>query len=455
MTSEITFWSGAGEVTGANFMLEFGEEGKRTRLLIDCGSVQGTDEAEARNGAAFPFSPESVDALIVTHAHLDHIGRIPKLVRDGFKGPIISSAPTKDLAALMFDDALSIMAERAARGGAAPIYSRDDVDRSLLQWRTHEYGEEFGFGDASIRFEDAGHVLGSASVRLVRRGRVFVFSGDIGDSSEPLLPEASAPEGAHLLLVESVYGDRLHEEVDERRDLLRFELEEVRKSRGTLLIPSFSIERTQVLLSEFDTLFRTGTEPIPVFLDSPLASRVTEVFRRYPEHFEESVRSRALGGDDPFSFPGLRIVADARESRSLHTLPGPKVIIAGSGMSEGGRVPGHEAHVLPDPSSRVLFVGYQSAGTLGRCIADGEREVRIREKLIRVRAHVSALSGYSGHADRDGLLSFVERGSETLEEVFVGMGEPSASMFLAQRIRDFLGIEAVVPTRGERVKIAW
>lgn len=451
MKSTLTFWGGVGTVTGANFLLDSGEG----RVLVDCGILQQENACGEENFAAFPYDPSSIDSLIVTHAHADHIGRIPKLVRDGFRGVIYSTPATRELVSLMFDDALSVMKTYVERKGCEMLYEREDVQRTLSIWQTHEYHMPFSVAGLTAEFSDAGHILGSATVRLSRDGRAIVFSGDIGNTPEPLLKDTEAPLGAQYLLVESVYGDRVHEDREGRREMLRSAVEDARSRSGTLLIPSFSIERTQVLLSELNSMVEDGSmQPIPVYLDSPLAIRVTEVFRRFTKLLNDDARGRFERGDDPFSFEGLKVIPHTGESRAIHSTPDPKVIIAGAGMSGGGRIRAHEKEYLGRKDASILFVGYQTPGSLGRRIHDGEKRVTIDGEHVRVRASVASLSGYSGHADRDQLLSYVEGAGETLEEVFVTMGEPRASLFLAQRIKDFLGVEARVPEKGDTVELA-
>jgi metallo-beta-lactamase family protein len=260
--------------------------------------------------------------------------------------------------------------------------------------------------------------------------------------------------------MESVYGDRLHEGRDERVDALRNAIESTREKQGTLLIPSFSLERTQVLLFEIDKLIEGGMQPIPVYLDSPLAIRATDVFRKYPDLLNADAQAHFHDGHDPFTFKNLHVIHSTGESRDIHKVSGAKVIIAGAGMSSGGRIRAHEMQYLPDPNASVLFVGYQAPGSLGRRIQDGAKSVLIDGTTVPIRATIDSLGGYSGHADRDGLLNFVEKAVTTedgspaqLERVFVVMGEPRAELFIAQRIHDFLGVEAHVPAQGEVVDI--
>lgn len=450
--SKITFYGGAGSVTGANFLLDTGDK----KILIDCGALEreAAHGCDVENGKPFAYDPASIDVLIVTHAHQDHIGRVPKLVRDGFKGMIYSTPATKDLSALMFEDSVNVMHTDAQMRGCAVMYEREDYERALSLWRTREYHESFKVGDVHVEFLDAGHILGSAMIRVSRNERSIIFTGDLGNSPEPLLQDAESPEGANYLLMESVYGDRLHEDRADRTEIVKAAIEATRSKGGTLLVPSFSIERTQILLFEIDKMIEKGEmQPIPVYLDAPLAIKVTEVYRKYRHLLNADAQSYFKDGADPFSFKNLHVVKDVAESRKIHEAPNPKVIIAGAGMSVGGRIRSHEAVYLPDPKATVLFVGYQAPGSLGRRIEDGNKEVVIDGRRVPVRAEIMSVSGYSGHADRDALLSFVEKAAASLEKVFVVMGEPKSEIFLAQRIQDYLGIEAHVPETAEQAEI--
>ncbi|MSU73984.1 MBL fold metallo-hydrolase [Candidatus Kaiserbacteria bacterium] len=459
MAAKITFYGGAGTVTGANFLVDTNSTGSPqagTKILVDCGILQRETVCDVANSASFSYDVGAVDALIVTHAHADHIGRIPRLVRDGFHGTIHSTGATKELAALMFTDALSIMQDEALKHGCEVLYEAGDVEKALSLWGTHEYHEPFPLKEASIEFLDAGHILGSVIVKMTHGGRTLVFSGDLGNSPEPLLNETEFPVGANYIVMESVYGDRVHEGREARREQLRQCVEKVRARKGVLLIPSFSLERTQLLLFELNVMMEEGKlAPIPVYLDSPLAIEVTEVFRKYKRLLNPTAQKHFSGNNDPFSFQSLKLTREVSESRAIHVAPSPKIIIAGAGMSHGGRIRAHEKYYLGDKHAVILFVGYQVPGSLGRRIQDGEKRVEIDGEHIRIYAERETLSGYSGHADREQLLTFVENSGEEVERVFVTMGEPRSSSFLAQRIKDFLGVDAVVPEAGQSFEIDW
>lgn len=452
MSATLTFCGGAGSVTGANFLLEF----DGTPVLVDCGSHEQERVCDDKDLRPFPYDVRAIKAIFVTHAHQDHIGRIPRLVRSGFRGAIYSTHATKDLSVVMFEDALGIMGEEMEKSGCEALYEKEDVERALELWQGREYHTPLEIDGASVEFLDAGHILGSALVRFTRAGRSIVFSGDIGNTPEPILCDREGPEGANYIVMESVYGDRVHEGRAERKERLRQVMEETRERSGILLIPSFSLERTQVLLYELNDMIESRVmHPIPIYLDSPLAARITEVFRRYPELFNPEARDRVAKGDDPFAFKGLTVVGSSQESRELYRKQNPKVIIAGAGMSGGGRVRAHEKEYLGSKHTTLLFIGYQAPGTLGRRILDGQKKVKIDGVDVSIQARIERVSGYSGHADREQLLDFVEDAGDSLEKVFITMGEPGSSLYLAQRIKDFIDVDVAVPKEMDSVIIDW
>lgn len=450
----LTFIGGVDTVTGSNFLLTDKESG--TALLVDCGLFQGCEECDVKNREAFPYEPTDIDVLFVTHAHIDHIGRIPKLVRDGFSGTIYSTPATKDIAAEMLKDSLYVMTFHAKKEGAPkPFFDEKDIEKALRMWETREYHEPIHVqGGYTVTFNDAGHILGSAMVRIARGDKNIVLTGDLGNSPSPIIADTEALGTTHYMVMESVYGDRNHEKKDQRTTLLKDIVAQTIARGGTLVIPVFSLERTQVLLYELNNLVEDGHVPsAPVFLDSPLAIAVTDIYRKYQKHYNKDVKKEIAEGDDIFSFPKLSFTDSRDESMNINDVPGPKIILAGSGMSGGGRVLHHEKRYLSDPKNTLLLVGYQVPGTLGRALQDGVKEVTIFGDVVRVKAHIEHITGYSAHKDSDCLLEFATDAKDTLEEVFVAMGELKAASFLAQRLRDFYGINARVPKAGEEVTL--
>jgi metallo-beta-lactamase family protein len=449
--SYINFHGGTGMVTGANFLLEVGE----TKILVDCGLIQGDKFAMAQNAEQFPYDPSEVDILLVTHAHADHIGRIPKLVRDGFKGTIYSTTPTFELAAVMLRDAYKVMQYEADKYGTPRFFEEKNIGEALALWKTQGYNIPLSLPeDTTATFTDAGHILGSAMITLERNGKKFLFTGDVGNNPQPLLNPPVVVKDYDYVIMESVYGDRTHEEVEERSELLRGYIEDTISKQGTLIIPAFSLERTQAVLFEINNFVEhEGMAPIPVFLDSPLAIAVTDIYKNSTEYLKDSIREQIEGGDDIFNFPKLSFTRSVKDSSEIGKTQGAKIIIAGSGMSHGGRIIGHEKKYLEDPKTTLLLVGYQAVGSLGRLLHDGAKQVRIMKEMVKVRAKVEKIRGYSGHADRDQLVNFISEGCNKAKKIFVTMGEERASLFLVQRLRDYLGVHAEAPTLGDRESI--
>jgi len=452
-TSTITFHGGAGTVTGANFLLEDKESG--AKMLVDCGFFQGRKIGEDVNREPFPYDPASIETLFVTHAHIDHIGRIPKLVRDGFRGVIYSTEATKQIAELMLADSTGILGKEAKEDHLPPIYEHQDVEKTMRLWQGVPYHKPLNLkGGFQVTLKDAGHILGSAQVVFERDGRSIVFTGDLGNSPAPLLRDTEPLGNVQYVVMESVYGDRNHETRDERKHMLEDVIEETVKSGGALVVPAFSLERTQELLFEINDLAEHGRiPPAPVFVDSPLAIKVTRVYKGNSDYFNHNANTIIKNGDDVFNFPNLKFTMETEESKAIKDVPNPKVVIAGSGMSNGGRILHHEKQYLPDEKSTILLIGYQSVGTMGRALQEGAHAVTIFGDSVAVRARIANIRGYSAHKDSDALVDFVQTAEDGIEKVFVAMGEPKAQMFLAQRLRDYLGVDATIPKQDEKVEI--
>jgi metallo-beta-lactamase family protein len=445
---KVTFCSGAGTVTGSNFLLE----GNDKKFLIDCGLIQGEKLADDMNWEPFPYDVSSIDILFITHGHIDHIGRIAKLISEGFKGRIISTIPTKDITEVMLADTAHILSHDTEHG-LDKIYTEENNKKAMSLWEGVEYHQainvDHGF---HFSFKDAGHILGSGMLEVIYNGKKIIFTGDLGNSPSPLLPDTEIITDADYLIMESVYGDRNHENRSERKKRLESVIEDNYKRDGTLIIPTFSLERTQELLYEIDSLVEGERIPkMSMFLDSPLAIKLTDVYIKHEKYFNLAARKSIAAGNKLFEFPGLKETLDTADSKAILQIPNPKIVIAGSGMSNGGRIIHHEKNYLPDKNNTILLIGYQAAGTLGRMIEEGMKTVHIQGIEVPVRAHLEVISGYSGHKDSDHLVEFVHNTADKVKKVFLVMGEPKSSLFLAQKLRDSLGINVHTPEANEQV----
>ena len=480
----LTFCGGTGSVTGANFLLEI-DGPKPFKILVDCGLEQGSDTAEKFNQTPFPYNPADINVLLVTHAHADHIGRIPKLIKDGFRGVIYSTPATRDLAEVMLSDAVHLLSREASHLNQPPLYDEQNVQTTFTLWHTISYYIPTDIGGfVSVLAKDSGHILGAAMYELhiganacpnlgvfsstfkksilsplsptKKYGeQVVVFTGDLGNSPALFLRDTDSVAGADYLVMESVYGDRNHESKEDRRAELAAVITDTVTRKRTLIIPAFSLERTQDILFEINELERSGKIPsIPIYMDSPLAEKVTEIYHRYSADFNDRAKQLITLEKDIFTVPKLKIIINNRDSQRVDTLPSPKIIMAGSGMSVGGRIIRHERHFLPDPNTTLLLVGYQAVGTLGRQFQDNAKEVTIDGERVLVKAEIKTILGYSSHKDSDHLIEFVATAESTLKKVFVTMGEPKSELFLAQRLRDYIGVNAVVPKLGDTIVLS-
>lgn len=452
---KLTFYGGARSVTGANYLLETESSEQTTKILIDCGLHQGSSYCEKHNFGKFPYKPEEISAVFITHAHIDHTGRLPQLYRAGFRGAIYSTPPTKDFAELLLLDSEHILKKESERHRRPVLYEAKDVNETMKLWQKRAYHENIKVGDFEVEFYDAGHILGSASISVSAERKTIVFSGDLGNTPAPLIKQTEYPKEADYALMESVYGGRVHERSKERKDELEDLIEETVKAHGTLMIPSFALERTQELLSELNELVENGRVPrVPVFIDSPLAIRLTSVYQKYssdPTYFNKEALKTIEGGDAIFNFSGLKMSLTSAQSKEINDVPPPKVIVAGAGMSNGGRILHHERRYLSDPKSAILFVGYQVQGSLGRQILDKAKTVKIFGEEVPIRARVKAIGGYSAHADQPLLLKWVDSMRPRLKKVFIVQGESEEAESLAQKIKDELALDTQVPEAGASV----
>lgn len=466
MTATLTFHGACGTVTGSRYLIDTGAR----RLLVDCGLFQGLKELRERNWARPGFDPESVDAVVLTHAHIDHTGYLPRLVREGFHGPVYCTPATRELVELMLLDSAKLQEEDAAYANkqgfskhspALPLYTEKDAREAISLLQPLRYGQWRDVGDRlAVRMHNAGHLLGSAHVEVrvgdgdgkAGRGeaagnggaRTVLFSGDVGRYDVPLHSDPVARPPSDVLVVESTYGNRLHDRTPVETQI-RDAFVETFKRRGTVLIPSFAVGRTQLVGLLLTRLMRSGELPeAPIHVDSPMAAEATRIYLRY-------LQDRSLDDDLPDRLfeRKVKFHRTSAESKHLNDLPGPRVIIAGNGMLTGGRVLHHLLRKLPDPDCLIGLVGYQALGTRGRALLEGASSVRMHGRDVPARAGVLAIHGLSGHADADELVRWVRSGGEAPPQVFVTHGEPEASRVFAGRLEKELGARCVVPAVGE------
>lgn len=462
---KLTFLGAAKTVTGSCFLLET----KTKKILIDCGMFQGHAKEHALNCENFAFNPGEIDYVLLTHAHIDHSGRIPKLYLDGFKGEVIATKAAVELCEVMLPDSghiqevevewLNKKRARANKHPVQPLYTMQDAIDCIKLFSKVSYDEEIRLDEnIHVTFRDAGHMLGSSIIEIwVRDGKEetkLVFTGDLGNIHIPLLKEPSTIFDADYLIMESTYGDRLHEDRENKAEKFLNIVTDTINNGGNVVIPSFAVGRTQEIIYELhkdkekykDKLERL--RDIPVYVDSPLAVSATEIFRRNLECFDEETQRFILTGDNPLDFPGLRFTRSADESKALNEMTENVVIISASGMCEAGRIKHHLKHNLWKPENTVLFVGYQAQGTLGRKILDGAKKVKIFGEEIFVNARIESIDGFSGHADKDGLLQWIRNFKKRPQKIFIVHGEPEAQEVLANEINETFGIECIIPDRG-------
>lgn len=448
----LTFNGAARTVTGSNNLIEVGNK----KILIDCGLFQGGPDSFQKNKAQFSFDPSEIDYCLLTHAHIDHTGRVPQLLKRGFEGKIISTPPTKEFSDILLKDSQEILAQEAQKRNSSPLYSKNDIRKAETRWETVGYeNKEKLSSNIELRFRNAGHVLGSASIELwleeENKKRKIVFSGDLGNYPTPLVPNPDFLETADYIILESTYGNRIHEDVEERKDKLEDMVEDIVTKEGTLMIPSFALERTQELVYELNSLVDNNRVPeVPIYLDSPLAIKLTKAYKNYPDYFSEKVQAQLSRGEDIFDFPRFEFTPEVKDSKEINRIDPPKVVIAGSGMSTGGRILHHEKHYLPSSDNVLLIIAYQVPGTLGRRILDGETPVRIMRDKVEINAKIKSIGGYSSHSDQPRLVHWLRSFSKRrIKNVFINHGEESGAAALAQRIKDFHAIPAEIPKKAK------
>ncbi len=449
MGTRLSFLGAAGTVTGSRYLVET----DRARILVDCGLFQGLKTLRLRNWAPFPVDPAGIDAVVLTHAHIDHSGYLPRLVREGFSGPVYATPSTVDLCGLLLPDSGFLQekdAERANRHGytrhapALPLYTQAQAERALdrLVAVPVDTDREIA-GGIGLRFHRAGHILGAAGITLAAGGRRLVFSGDLGRPDDPVLYPPEPVRHADYLVVESTYGDRRHDDADPETALAAA-VNDTAARGGTVLVPAFAVGRAQALLLHIHRLKRAGRIPdLPVFLDSPMAIDASGLYERaHAEHRLSAAEARA-------AFGAARCVRDVEESKALNGNRMPKIILSASGMATGGRVLHHLRHLAPDGRNTILLAGYQAAGTRGAALAAGARSLRIHGEEVAVRARVETLPMMSAHADADQILGWLGGFTAPPRATFVTHGEPVAADTLRRRIQTELGWACTVPEQGQ------
>lgn len=467
MDIQLRFLGAAENVTGSRHLLEF----NHSKVMIDCGLYQERD-LQARNWDDFGVEPDKVDAILLTHAHLDHCGLIPKLVKEGFKGRIYATEATVEIAKIVLLDAGKLQEEdaeykkkrhkREGREGphpVEPLYTVQDAEASFELFSPVKFKQVIPVGDGiEAGFYTAGHILGAAVIKVdvCRSGecRTILFTGDFGRTHKPILKDPATFTRADYLLVESTYGDRVHSTVEDTKEQLCTAVNDAHKAGGNIIVPSFSVGRSQEVLYYMNELLREDRIPhIMTFLDSPMAVKVTEVFRKHPELYDEKMARLITQNESPFSFRGLKLVQSTQESKAINHIRGTIMIIAGSGMCTGGRVKHHLVNNITRPESTILFVGYQAKGTLGRSILSGDSEVRILGQTYPVKAKVVQVHGFSAHADRQEILDWLLNIKTPPRKVFLVHGEKES----AHAFKDFLiektGWNVVVPQYQDVVEI--
>ena len=468
---KITFLGATRTVTGSNFLVE----GAGKKFLVDCGMYQGSNKEEGKNHEPFDFNVNEIDFMLLTHAHIDHSGRIPKLYIEGYRNPIFATKATVDLCSIMLPDSGHIQEQeiewrnrkrmREGKPALPPLYTAQDAINTMEIFKPVQYDEIIEIDpNIHVRFNDAGHMLGSAIIEIwvTEDGKQTkaVFTGDLGNNDIPLLSSPTMIDNADYLVMESTYGSRLHLRNDDKANLFLDIVAETLDKGGTVVIPSFAVGRTQEILYELNGLkekdddeeFKRKYKTLmsaPVYVDSPLAISATEIFRKNANLFDEETQALIKSGDNPLEFPGLQFTRTADESKALNEKNESAIIISASGMCEVGRIKHHLKHHLWDPNSTILFVGYQAAGTLGRRLVEGEKMVKIFGEEIAVNARIEYIEGYSGHADQEWLLNFIYSFITKPKHIFLVHGEPDSQEVLKRKITETIEIPVTIPEYGQ------
>lgn len=457
----LTFLGATGTVTGSRFLIETAQ----STVLVDCGLFQGLKQLRLRNWEPFPVDPSAIDAVVITHAHIDHVGYLPRLRNLGFDGSVYCTSGTADLAGIVLPDSGHLQEEEANyanRKGfskhrpALPLYTEDDARATLERFQRVPFDTPTRIADGvTLTLQPTGHILGSSTAKFEVDGteRSVLFSGDLGRQNHPLLSPPASPDGSNVVVMESTYGGRHHDDTD-ALTRLGDAVTRTAKRGGTVLIPAFAVDRTEVILFRLRELMAAGSIPdLPVYVDSPMALRALQVYRRAIAGGDRDVRSELHDHPDPFDTGQLHEVQDVEASKALAAMVHPAIIVSASGMASGGRVLHHLARLLPDPRNTVVLVGFQAAGTRGRLLADGASEIKMLGRYVRVRADIANIPSFSVHADHGELLDWLRSATTTPDTVYLVHGEPSGAELLHDAIESELDVAAVLPTHLERVRL--
>lgn len=446
----LTSYGATQEVTGSCHLLKV----DGFRLLIDCGLYQGDLNNYFRNWEEFGFSAKNIDAVILTHAHLDHCGRLPKLIKEGFKGKIYTTPPTAKLVEVVLADNLKIMAEKIAHSKYPPLYSSADLANTNKKFLPVDYGQNFKINeDISFTFHQAGHILGAAIVKLKIFGKTIIFTGDIGSENMPLVKDIEYFDQADYVIMESTYGDRLHAQVKNRDAVLLQAIQRITAQGSTLVMSEFAIERAQDILKVLNDYYEKHLDfRVPVYLDSPMADVVTKIYKKYSNYFNDSAQDDLKRDRDIFDFPHLKITSEAKFSKNINTALPPKIILAGSGMADGGRIIHHLAHYASDPKNYILFMGFQVPGTLGHRFTSGAFDFSYNGKRVPIHCAVDQIDGFSAHADQAGLMKWVGH-FQNKPKIFIVHGNPEAMNTLAQKINTELKFKAEILLKQTSVEL--
>jgi len=439
---KIVFAGAAREVTGSCYYLE----SSKARFLVDCGLFQGSRVSELKNEADFPFKASSLDFVLITHAHLDHCGRLPLLYKRGFRGTIYATEPTVNLVQLILEDAAELITEEADHQDEEPLYSITDALEVMKLFKPLPYHKPHSIKGVTFEFYDAGHILGSAEISVNADSKTIAFSGDLGNPPVPLLRPTEFITQADYVVMESTYGDRRHEDYHLRKARLVSAIKDSIAQKGVLLIPAFALERTQEILHEINEEIEAGKlDHFPMYLDSPLAIKATAVFREYPQYFNREALAELTKDEDLFSFPGLKMTLTTEQSKAINHVKPPKVIMAGSGMMTGGRIVHHLRQNISSSKTTVLIVGFQVEGSIGRRLLDGAQTIKVFGQEYPVKIKVEAIGAYSGHADQPKLIEWLSQYSQPPKKIFITHGEQTATLTLAELISKDLHHNVEVP----------